>query len=70
MNKFAIVFAVIALSGLGMASQASAKTGPGFTRLPPSAPAVPEPGTWAMMLVGFGSLGVALRVRKRKALTA
>ena len=25
---------------------------------------VPEPGTWAMMLVGFGFLGAALRRRK------
>ena len=30
--------------------------------------AVPEPGTWAMMLVGFGAMGVALRRRRRVAL--
>ena len=30
-----------------------------------NAPAVPEPGTWAMMLVGFGAAGFALR-RSRK----
>lgn len=29
------------------------------------APGVPEPGTWALMLLGFGGVGVALR-RKRK----
>ena len=29
--------------------------------------AVPEPATWAMMLVGFGGLGVALRSRRRTA---
>ena len=29
-------------------------------------PPVPEPGTWAMMLVGFGGIGMALR-RSRKA---
>lgn len=28
-----------------------------------SAPAVPEPATWAMMMLGFGSLGAALRRR-------
>ena len=34
-------------------------------------PGVPEPATWAMMLVGFGGLGLALRSsRRRQALTA
>lgn len=27
--------------------------------------AVPEPGTWAMMLIGFGALGVSLRRRSK-----
>jgi len=27
--------------------------------------AVPEPGTWAMLLMGFGGMGVALRRRRR-----
>jgi hypothetical protein len=31
---------------------------------------VPEPATWAMMLVGFGGLGLALRSRRHKAVTA
>ena len=26
---------------------------------------VPEPGTWAMMLMGFGAAGVAMRRRRR-----
>ena len=29
---------------------------------------VPEPATWAMMLVGFGGLGAVLRTRRRAAL--
>lgn len=29
--------------------------------------AVPEPATWAMMLIGFGGMGVALRRRRRTA---
>ncbi|MES2903442.1 MAG: DUF4394 domain-containing protein [Pseudomonadota bacterium] len=31
--------------------------------------AVPEPGTWAMMLMGFGAIGVAMR-RRRKVIGA
>lgn len=27
--------------------------------------AVPEPGTWAMMLIGFGAIGVGMRRRRR-----
>ena len=29
--------------------------------------AVPEPGTWAMMLVGFGMMGASMRYRRRNA---
>lgn len=29
--------------------------------------ATPEPGTWAMMLVGFGGLGAVLRLRRKQA---
>jgi hypothetical protein len=32
--------------------------------------AVPEPGTWAMMLLGFGGMGVAMRRRRRTSLLA
>jgi hypothetical protein len=31
---------------------------------------VPEPGMWALMLVGFGGLGVALRGQRRKPVAA
>ncbi len=30
--------------------------------------AVPEPGTWALMLIGFGGMGVAMRRRRKAAL--
>ncbi|MES2903747.1 MAG: PEPxxWA-CTERM sorting domain-containing protein [Pseudomonadota bacterium] len=33
--------------------------------LTPSVSAVPEPATWAMMLMGFGAMGVTLRRRRR-----
>jgi hypothetical protein len=31
-------------------------------------PAVPEPATWALMLLGFGGIGMAMRRRRRPAL--
>lgn len=31
-----------------------------------SAQAVPEPGVWALMLIGFAGLGVAMRARRRR----
>ena len=31
-------------------------------------PPIPEPATWAMMLLGFGAAGFALRRRRRPAL--
>lgn len=33
-------------------------------------PSVPEPGTWATMLVGFGTMGGVLRYRRRKPASA
>ncbi len=32
--------------------------------------AVPEPSTWALMLLGFGGLGAAMRIQRRKSLGA
>lgn len=32
-----------------------------ITDTPPSVGAVPEPATWAMMLLGFGLIGATLR---------
>lgn len=39
--------------------------------VPSTAPiaAVPEPATWAMMLIGFGGIGFAMRRRKSKVMT-
>lgn len=31
----------------------------------PMTPSVPEPGTWAMMLLGFGGIGYSMRRRRR-----
>ena len=41
----------------------------GATITGPLAAAVPEPGTWAMMLLGFGAVGFAMR-RQRSAIQA
>ena len=38
-----------------------------FARFALTAAAVPEPGTWAMMLLGFGGVGLAMRRRRRSA---
>lgn len=40
------------------------------TSSPVMAGAVPEPATWAMMLVGFGMIGAAARYRRRVPATA
>ena len=37
-----------------------------FTLQSPTAAAVPEPMTWALMLMGFGGLGAALRANRRQ----
>jgi hypothetical protein len=46
--------------------------GPLFNVQPftPVAPGVPEPSTWAMMLIGFAGLGFAARWRSRKSVRA
>ena len=35
---------------------------------PPPPGSVPEPATWAMMLLGFGGIGMAMRRRRKKGL--
>ena len=36
-----------------------------FAKIGSGAPAVPEPATWAMMLIGFGAIGCSMRSRAR-----
>ena len=50
----------IDLTGGGQTISAYAQLGTGAV-----AAAVPEPATWAMMLIGFGAMGVSLRRRRR-----
>jgi hypothetical protein len=42
----------------------------GFIGVPGPRGGVPEPASWALMIVGMGGLGVALRSRRRLALAA
>ncbi|WP_375402063.1 PEPxxWA-CTERM sorting domain-containing protein [uncultured Sphingomonas sp.] len=52
----------LSFNNTGDSDYASAAT----LSIPPSVvAAVPEPGTWAMMIIGFGAVGGALRSRKR-----
>ena len=76
--KLVTVASTALLGALAMASQAaaaiplwqqhgdSAPWSPQRANLPAAA-AVPEPATWAMMLIGIAALGLALRMRHRKA---
>ena len=52
----------LALSDVSFATPGSAQVSGTFTLLTNS---VPEPGTWAMMLMGFGAAGVAMRRRRQ-----
>jgi opacity protein-like surface antigen len=52
----------VALNDVTFGTPGSQQVSGTFTLLTPS---VPEPATWAMMLMGFGAMGVALR-RSRK----
>jgi hypothetical protein len=52
--------------GGGGGGSGGISTPPATDTPPPSVPAaVPEPSTWAMMLVGFGAVGFAMRRRRK-----
>ena len=70
MKKIVLASAIIATTWLGVASQALAMSGPIKYGGTTPVLAVPEPATWAMMLIGFGALGLVTRLRRRKALAA
>ena len=58
-------------SPLSIVPPASCIAGPetcGVTSIQGQVAAVPEPGTWALMLLGFGGIGMALRRRRRPVL--
>jgi hypothetical protein len=45
-------------------------TPPGPPGPPGGPPGVPEPATWAMLILGFGAIGATLRVQRRQRSTA
>lgn len=54
---------------IGSSSGPSSPTPLGLTPpIPTPAPAVPEPATWLMMILGFGMIGRSLRKRRSNAL--
>ncbi|MFL6720877.1 MAG: PEPxxWA-CTERM sorting domain-containing protein [Sphingomonas sp.] len=68
------IFDVVAPAGFIITSVHLTTTGGGFKdlkqlRLTGGTIALPEPATWAMMLLGFGGIGMAMRRRRRSAST-
>ena len=53
------------LSGSSVGTFGSATITGGTGILRGISPAVPEPGTWALMLLGFGAVGVSMRRRRQ-----
>ena len=55
--------------GFQWTSTLGGRTNTGFdnVRVGAFAPAIPEPGTWVLMVLGFGGLGATLRMRRRPA---
>lgn len=61
----AMITQVQAFDALGSAVNGSFTTASG-TILPTATTGVPEPTTWAMMLVGFGAIGFSMRRKQRQ----
>jgi hypothetical protein len=64
------IFDIVAPAGVTIASVTINTTGGGFKdlkqlRLTGGSIALPEPATWAMMLLGFGAIGMTMRRRRR-----
>lgn len=70
--QFSYFFPGARLDRLGFYQSSTASGLPGLLNItgtvdlppPPPAPGVPEPAAWAMMVVGFGAAGAAVRRRR------
>jgi len=56
----------VGLGSTGMWATADGKDLSHIAFFTTAVPAVPEPGTWAMMLFGFGAMGVTMRSKRRR----
>lgn len=66
LNNFAVGAGTFTLSIAGTPGSQNGSLG-GTVSFRSVAAAVPEPGTWAMMLVGFGAIGFSMRRRRQTA---
>lgn len=69
----AVAYAYVSATVVGTGSDTlmfTAYNDPAFTYVDDIALAAPEPGTWALMLAGFGGLGAVMRSRRRTAVVA
>ncbi len=67
MKKYITVLATGVVGMLSMASPASASLHPIVQQPIAQVSAVPEPATWAMLIVGVAFIGFAMRRRTRSA---
>lgn len=67
MKKLTSILAMGALAALAITSQASAVPTPMVANTPAQVSAVPEPGAWAMMIIGIALVGFAMRRRAKAA---
>lgn len=64
LNDLFVSASTFTLTTQGTATGLNGSYGGSVSFRPASVPAVPEPATWAMMLVGFAGVGVAMRRRR------
>jgi hypothetical protein len=64
--NFSNVSLTVRGSNTAFGSSIDPAIGYGEEAIPGAAPRMPEPGTWAMLILGFGMIGAALRDRQQR----